>query len=572
MSVQARSYPLPLAPAELAACLPCSHGAGCPLGVDAPAIANAVLAGDHARAHRIARGPNPFASSCGHGCHAPCETACRRGAHGAPVAISKLEAYAANFSVPTLLASPEPCTSAHDVRSVSAFAAATRSAAAPRSASGARVAIVGAGVAGLACAHDLALLGHSCTIFDARAEPGGVLTSVLPTFRFPMASTRAECAAILAMGGEFRGEVCIDAPHALRSLRRQGFQAVFLGIGAMAPRGTVIEEPAPDLVLDAMALLTSSTPLAGRVVVAGDNQLAVDAARVLARRSGATGGDPLAAVHLVLPTSLEHSAIAPAMLAAAAREGVIVHHGWRVHRIYSSSADGCVTAVELVRPGQTSRVIPCDHVVDAAPRVPGLGALAGELACTEQGFIATDPEALRTSCDGVWAGGACAFGHRSIAHAAADGKRAAWSIHASLAGVAVSIHLSSAWVEADDHRAERTQRALATRRTTPHAPVAPPADPFAIATMPDPAEMGREAARCFDCTVVPHVDETCTACGRCVDVCPVGAFTLDAGAPKPRLDQAPCTRCGLCAERCPEDAIAMVRAVWEERLVVTSAG
>ncbi|HEY4999117.1 MAG TPA: hypothetical protein VII36_08235, partial [Usitatibacter sp.] len=113
MTDQAKRYPLPLAPTALSALVPCSHN-GCPLGVDAPAIASALLAGDHPRAFLLARGPNPLASVCGHGCHAPCETACNRRAFGAPVAIAALEAYASGFSTPQTLPSPEPCTTAHD--------------------------------------------------------------------------------------------------------------------------------------------------------------------------------------------------------------------------------------------------------------------------------------------------------------------------------------------------------------------------------------------------------------------------------------------------------------------------
>ncbi|MGH7720594.1 MAG: hypothetical protein ACREON_17325, partial [Gemmatimonadaceae bacterium] len=127
MSVQAQRYPLPLAPATLAELVPCSSGAGCPLGVDVPAIANAIRAGERATAHALARGPNPFASTCGHGCHAPCESACRRRQRGAPVAIAALEAYAAGFELPAILSRGEACSSAHDARSVTGLAGGMRS-------------------------------------------------------------------------------------------------------------------------------------------------------------------------------------------------------------------------------------------------------------------------------------------------------------------------------------------------------------------------------------------------------------------------------------------------------------
>src|SRR6185437_11726225 len=107
-----------------------------------------------------------------------------------------------------------------------------------------------------------------------------------------------------------------------------------------------------------------------------------------------------------------------------------------------------------------------------------------------------DPLSLETSMLGVWAGGACTFGHRSIAHATADGKRAAWSIHGALTGRAVT--------------------ALATPPLDAGAHAPPAADPFSASAARPDAEMQREATRCFDCSVLPVVDEQCTSCGRCV--------------------------------------------------------
>jgi NADPH-dependent glutamate synthase beta subunit-like oxidoreductase/ferredoxin len=534
-------------------------------------MADALLEGDRARAYLIARGPNPFSSSCGHGCHAPCETVCRRRNTGAPVAIASLEAYAASFSVPAVLASPEPCTSAHDARSVAGLVGMSTDAAAQSPRSGKRVAIIGGGATGLACAHDLSLLGHQCVIYDAGEEPGGVLTSVLPAFRFPLASTRAECASILALGVEYQKRRRLAKRGALRALLRQGFDAIFVAIGASHPAGQLFEEvPPAGSVLDAMELLGINSPVAGRVVVVGEGDLAVDAARVLARRSGARGDDPGTAVHLALAAPIEEAVVAPAMLAAALRESVRLHHGWRPRRILLARDGSTVTGIEVARAtaGDVTKVIPCDHVVVAASRIPSPDAFAGELTRTADGFVTADAETFRTSMPGVWAGGACAFGHRSIAHATADGKRAAWQIHGALTDTRVVVRISSAWVEVDDRDADRTSRALATPRSGPGDITAPPGDPFADDATPDAAEMARQAARCFDCTVVPMVGESCTRCGKCASRCPTGALTLTDEEPaRLVLDQDACTRCGVCVQTCPAGAIAMVRAVWEERLV-----
>ncbi|HEU6453150.1 MAG TPA: FAD-dependent oxidoreductase [Gemmatimonadaceae bacterium] len=560
--------------------MPCSRGSGCPLGVDAPAMADALRVGDRESAYAIARATNPFASSCGHGCHAPCESACRRRYFGAPVDIAGLEMFAAGFTppaIPSYLQSG-PCTSAHDVRSVAGLRGLDpRSAiAAPRS--GKRVAVVGAGAAGLACAHDLILLGHDCVIFDTASEPGGVLTHGIPAFRFPVNGARAESAAILAAGAAFEGGRQIASSDDVRALLSDAFDAVFLGIGASAAReAAFVGQRAHPHVLDAMELLSGSGAPMGGTVVVGEGVLAVDAARTVVRRA-LRAGRPGLRVRLVLREDAASCTISPEMLAAAAEEGVLLDFGWEPSR-YLEGATRQLLAVEVVRPrDRSAMVIPCEDIVVAGARSANVTAFWPEIASSADRLIAVDPETLQTSMFGVWAGGACAFGHRSIAHAAADGKRAAWQIHGALTQRSVTTALSSAWVELESWSAARAPLALATQRGAPPAGALPPADPFGAPLPPvDPfagaasgaAEAARsEAARCFDCTVLPHVDDSCTSCGKCVKVCEPGALSLTAGPP-PRLtlDQDVCTRCGECVHACPEGAIAMLRLVWEERLV-----
>ena len=547
-------------------------------------MVNALLAGEREAAYLIARAVNPFASSCGHGCHAPCESGCRRRYFGAPVAIAEIEAFVAGFSPPagTGKTPAGPCTSAHDVRSVAGLVGRELPAALAAPRSGKRVAVVGSGVAGLACAHDLALLGHDCTVFDSAHEPGGLLTSILPPFRFPVASARAECAAILALGITFEGGYQVAGSGDLRALLAGEFDAVFLAIGASEPLEPAFPgQHAHPRILDAIELLANPGALAGRTVVVGEGVLAIDAARSIVRRA-LRDGFPAARVQVVLRAQCEEAGIAPDMLAAAAAEGVVLHFGWERSR-YLEGFDGTVIGIEIVRPiDRLAMVIPCDNIVTAGPRASSGMAFLPDVATGVDGLVAVDPETLQTSMFGVWAGGACAFGHRSIAHAAADGKRAAWQIHGALTGRRVTTTTSSAWVEIESWDAGRAPRALATSRGAQRAGSLPPKDPFSgplppfdpFATTPFPAgDMAtREAARCFDCGVLPYVDESCTKCGKCVNVCDPGALSLTAGPPELlNLDQDVCTRCGACVHACPEGSIAMLRSVWEERLTAEPA-
>ena len=431
-----------------------------------------------------------------------------------------------------------------------------------------RVAVIGSAPAGLACAHDLVLLGHRCTVFDAADEPGGLLTGALPAFRFPVASARAECAAILAMGGlEFQSRYRIENSADVRALLAGEFDAVFLALGASHPGYAMFgAQPDHPQVVDAISVLGTDAPFEGTIVVAGDGDLALDAARTIVRRA-ARDDRALPCVQLVLERPIEDSDVPPSFIAAAVGEGIVVHGGWTAGR-WLADESGMLSGIEIVRPtDRSAKVLACDTIVTAAARAPDAQRFAPDIALDGDGLIVVDPVTLETSMLGVWAGGACAFGHRSVAHATAEGKRAAWSIHGTLTGRPVRLTIASAWIEADDWDETRAGTALSTPPLDASGHTPPSADPFSAAAARPDADIRREASRCFDCTVIPVVDEHCTSCGRCVSACPEGAFQMQAGPPKQlHLDPDLCTRCGICVEKCPESAIALLRAVWEQRL------
>jgi formate dehydrogenase major subunit len=425
------------------------------------------------------------------------------------------------------------------------------------------VAILGGGVTGLACAHDLALLGHRPVIFEREAEVGGVVVSRLLSTRMPAAAIRAESAAIADLGVEIRPHQSLDAPDALDRLLSEGFDAVFLAVGANAPSEPLFPHEDTIGVSDAAEVDAATVRAARSVVVCGEGALALDTAMLLAREQ--PSGERRV-VHLVLDSPAATPSLS--MLSAARRAGVTFHVGWIPSRILRSTEDNAITGLELTsETKQSVMVIGCEWIVTAARRVPRGTFLAG-LERSDGGYVAVDAESLRTSKSRVWAGGACAFGHRSVAHAIADGKRAAWSIHASLTATRVRPTLSSVWVEVPDELGERAATALATTRRSLPLFDAPPADPFSgdgVGSMDDSAS---EAWRCFDCTMAPVVLESCTGCGKCVKTCATGALSLDGDAGRAIVEQDPCTRCGDCVSSCPEDAIALVRAVWERRLML----
>jgi NADPH-dependent glutamate synthase beta subunit-like oxidoreductase len=556
------AYPPAPSAAACGALVPCRHVAqGCPLGVDIPAVARAIAGGNHEAAYRVVRAAHPFASTCGTACHAPCESACRRRPFGAPVAIAALEEHAAAFALPDLVAPDGPCGSRFEARSVAGAVGRSPHTAASAPRSGRTVAIIGAGPAGLACAHDLALLGHRPIVFDARPEPGGLLTAGIPPFRFAVASARAECSAVLSLGVEFRAGGTVGG---LRATFDAGADAVFLAIGAQRAGAPLVEsaQQHPDI-FDAMDVLSAHIGPLGQTIVAGEGTLAIDVARTLVRRTLTSEEEASSSVQVVLTAPLDGAAITPALLAACARERIRIHHQWRVRRVHIDADSGLLESIDLVAPdGTSARVLACDRLILAGPRAPDTAAFAGELDVTRSGFIATDPQTLRTSAPNVWAGGACAFGHRTIAHAVADGKRAAAEIHAALTGARATTTFASAWVEANGR--PRPDRGPADRRRALPLLEPPATDPFAPTSPRAATRAGEEAARCFDCAQLPAVTGECTSCRRCAEICPTGALTV---ADKHAVVAAEiCNRCGICIDACPDGALTMLRAEWEERI------
>jgi len=237
--------------ASYAGLIPCQSA--CPVGTDARGYVRAIAEGDFERAYLIARGPNPLASVCGRVCGAPCEAACRRGTYDAPIAIRALKrtaterfgAESARFGPRELLErvlaraedgddrAAHACEGAEELRSLAARLGALIPGAARDG--GGRVAVVGSGPAGLAAAHDLALLGHRPVVFEMEPEPAGMLLYGIPEYRLPRALIRAEVDVIRALGVEFRCGVRIGADVAFDALVRD-HDAVVIAIGAKSSR------------------------------------------------------------------------------------------------------------------------------------------------------------------------------------------------------------------------------------------------------------------------------------------------------------------------------------------------
>lgn len=245
----------------------------CPVHTDAGGYVRAIAEGRHEDAYRIARDPNPFASICGRICSAPCEMKCRRTDLDEAVSIRALKRFVCER---------------HGVESQAGDTAERKPPSVERQ--GRRVAVVGAGPAGLSCAHDLALEGYRVTVFEASPRAGGMLTLGIPEYRLPRQIIEAEIGAILGLGVELRTGQRLGEDFVLTDLDQQGFEAVFLGIGAHKSRSLEIEGAGLDGVLAAVDYLLNHhlgyrVELGQRVVVIGGGNVALDAARSALRHA-----------------------------------------------------------------------------------------------------------------------------------------------------------------------------------------------------------------------------------------------------------------------------------------------
>jgi NADPH-dependent glutamate synthase beta subunit-like oxidoreductase/ferredoxin len=556
---------------------------GCPVRTDAGGYVQAISEGRYEDAYIIARTLNPFASICGRVCAAPCEAKCRRGALDTSVSIRALKRFVCEkFGVES------------DDFDLGRVYPELRNPARERMGNGGKVAVIGAGPAGLSCAHELALMGFAATVFEAQNLAGGMLVLGVPEYRLPREIIRAEIEAIESLGVQIRLNAKLGRDFAFADLKRQGYEAVFLGIGAHKSRELAIEGVQLDGVLRAIDFLLNvnlgyRVTLGRKVVVIGGGNVAFDVARSVVRQAEKLSGmsetelraalhqaasaleqltarEPEAPdevrlaldvareairkgvpeVHMYCLESLDEIPAAREEIEEAEKEGIRLHTRFGPKRILGG--DGKVTGIELVKcrrvfdenrrfnpqfiEGSEERV-DCDTVALAIGQAPDLSWIRPEdnLKVTPRGAVQTDPQTMATSRPDVFAGGDAAFGPRIIITAVAEGKKAANSIAKFLTGR----------VPAEPRQARVTIYSTARYRMKPDyeklVRQSPP-------TLPLDRRIGiAEVEKVFPEPVARLQADRCL-------ICHVG----------PVFDGDKCILCGGCADVCPEYCLRLVDA------------
>lgn len=607
----------------------------CPVHTDARGYVRAIAEGRFDEAYLIARGPNPFASICGRICGAPCEAACRRGkvprvdddgcfvANDRPISIRALKGFACSLAEqPNRLPAstlqnlksykPAICADAEEMASLLHESLKGRL----QPASGQKVAIIGAGPAGLSAAHDLALLNFRPVVFETEPIPAGMLALGIPGYRLPPDVILREVKIIQALGVDLRCGVTIGKDIRFADLRRD-FAAVIIAVGAKSSRELGLPgERGPGVYggVDLLRAVALGLPMdIGReAVVIGGGNVAYDVARTVLRQIAfdtartAARLPSMARVRLVSLEDLEEMPADTAEIIEGDEEGVERLNGWgplAIERNASGLPAGVVFRKCLhvydadrnfapVYDDAQRCTISCDTVLLAVGQTPVLSFLTdggADIEMARSGWPKNDPATLATSAPGVFVAGDLAHGTRLLIDAVASGKAAARSVYTYVTGR--TLHTEAVTAHLVQHGYGREAGYEALRRVP--VPVAPP-----DTRLQRPAtvvEIGytqsqaiREASRCLDCGVTPVFDGSrCLLCGGCVDVCPTQCLKLTSldqleGAAEFEIavttllgpatdlaqnsailkDEDRCIRCALCAARCPAQAITMERVAF----------
>ncbi len=428
----ALGYTREMAQEEALRCLQCKKApcvAGCPVEIDIPAFIKLLQVGDFLGAARKIKEKNSLPGICGRVCpqEEQCEIECVLSKKGQPIAIGRLERFAADYELKQgeirapVIASP----------------------------TGHKVAVVGAGPAGLTVAGEMAKLGHDVTIFEALHKPGGVLVYGIPEFRLPKSIVQVECDYVMKLGVKFRTSYVVGQLGTLGSLLEDGYGAIFVATGAGLPYFLGIPGENLNGVYSANEFLTRTnlmkaylfpeydTPIriGKNVAVVGGGNVAMDSARCAVR----LGAEK---VYIVYRRSEAEMPARNEEIENAVEEGVILHTLHNPTRIIGDE-EGWARQLELLKmelgePDDSGRRRPVpiegtEHTLDVDVVVSAIGqgpnplltSATPELELTKWGNIVADEENGKTNMKGIFAGGDIVTGAATVILAMGAGKKAA---------------------------------------------------------------------------------------------------------------------------------------------------
>ncbi|MBU4200645.1 MAG: FAD-dependent oxidoreductase [Verrucomicrobia bacterium] len=517
--------------------------AACPNSVPAQGYVRAVAEGDFELAYQLIMSKSPLQSVCGKVCDHACEKECTRSAKDEPLMIRDIKHFVLNMAArngwkPGIL-------NKRGARKT------------------AKVAVVGSGPAGIACAYDLARVGYRVTMFEASRKAGGMLRYGIPAFRLNDKDIDKELATLKTLGVTIRCGQALGRDMTLTFLAKHGFKAIFFGVGAQTGwRLNITGEGAAGnySAIDFLRRVREgkSVALGKSVAVIGGGFTAIDSART-ARRLGVKD------VYVLYRRTKDEMPATPEEVWEAEEEGVKIMYlvsprmiltrngkvtGIRMlNYVLSSRKDASGRRSPMEVPG-TEFILQVGAVISAV----GQGVVAPELRLNDHGTIVVNEQTGATSVKGVYAGGDCVLGPKNVISAIAQGKRAAVSMDHYLSGKKALLDYDppGAKVDKDAVLVRHGKEPRAYRpKLTKLAPLKRVATFDEYAPVLSQEQAVKEASRCLACGCGP-------GCLICLNICKMFAYTM-ADTGRVKLDEDKCVACGMCLQRCPNQTIEMIR-------------
>ena len=535
---------------------PCRYN--CPVHADVQRYVDLAAQGKFKESVDAVRENLPFSVVCGRICHHPCENNCRRNDVDKPVAIREIKRFVAEY--------------------IGLGATVHKAMVQDK----AKIAVIGAGPAGLSAALDLAKLGYRPTVFEKFGVGGGIAATAVPKYRLPKDKVQIDVDWILAHGIELKTNMEVGKDKTIADLRREGFEAVLIAVGLA--KGRILPLPGVEhrRVYDVMRFLTNlvfgeKVDIGSDVLVIGGGNVACDAARS-AVRLGAKR---------VRMVCLENEQEIPAWsweVREAREEGIeTIHRRGPVEIVIK---DGAITALRTRKVtsvfDQQKRFNPqyddrdmneiaCDTVIFAIGQAADTGFTRGsDLKLDERGRLVFDARTHQTSLGYVFACGEIVTAPGSVVEACANGQRAAKAIDMYLSGR--SIEINDALPPYIEKIAAKTaEKVIHVERVL--VPTDGPAkriksfDEFEHTY--DPESSACEGRRCMNCgTGAQVLIDKCVACLTCLRVCP---FDIPRVTDAARIESSLCQACGICIAECPANAI-IARGRDLDQLIHETAG
>jgi NADPH-dependent glutamate synthase beta subunit-like oxidoreductase len=501
---------------------PCNNA--CPAGENIQGWLFHAESGNYEKAWRALVVNNPLPATMGRVCYHPCEGACNRGHMDATVGINSVERFLGDEAIKHGWKFDAPATK-----------------------SGKRVLVVGSGPAGLSAAYQLARLGHHVVIREAAAIAGGMMRFGIPKYRLPRDVLEAEIARIVDLGVELHLNSRVDK---VLDAMKEGFDAVFLGVGAHIAKRAYIPAGDANKIMDAVSVLHNmegepdAQPLLGRrVVVYGGGNTAIDVART-AKRLGAEESI------IVYRRTREKMPAHDFEVEEALQEGVTMK--W-LSTIKESGEDGLMVEKMALdengfpQPTGEYETIEADSLVLALGQDVDLSLLENVSGLTVEGGNVKVDSAMMTGHPGIFAGGDMAGNDRTVTVAIGHGKKAARAIDAWLKGIAfeqppkaevATFERLNTWYYSDAPKTLRPVLDIIRRQSTFEE----------VLGGLDESNALFEARRCLSCG-------NCFECDNCYGVCPDNAVIKLGPGKRFEFNYDYCKGCGMCVTECPCGAI-----------------